>query len=82
MQTIKMTSKRQATFPAELCQQMGIHPGDELVLEHRLINGEMCWILYPHERKLSWLGALRKYAKNKPHAMEDIRRSIANARKK
>ncbi|MFP4257559.1 MAG: AbrB/MazE/SpoVT family DNA-binding domain-containing protein [Desulfovermiculus sp.] len=33
--TIKLTSKRQATFPVQLCREIGIQPGDELVLERK-----------------------------------------------
>ena len=82
MTTIKMTSKRQATFPNELCDSMGIGPGDELVVEHKLIKGELVWILKPRENKLEWLGGLKKYAQNKFHEMDDIRRSIAGVGKK
>ena len=82
MTTIKMTSKRQATFPTELCEDMGISPGDELVVEHKLINGELVWVLKPRGDKLEWMGALKKYAQNKSHEMDDIRKSIADAGKK
>lgn len=82
MTTIKITSKRQATFPNELCDDMGIGPGDELVVEHKLIKGELVWVLKPIGSKLEWLGALKKYAKNKSHEMDDVRRSIADVGKK
>ena len=82
MTTIKMTSKRQATFPTQLCDDMGIGPGDELVVEHKLIKGELVWVLKPRENKLEWLGALKKYAKNKSHEMDSVRRSIAHAGKR
>lgn len=82
MSTIKMTSKRQATFPAELCKDMGIAPGDELVVEHKLIKGDLVWVLKPVENKLEWMGALKKYARNKSYEMDDVRRSIANAGKR
>jgi len=82
MATIKITSKRQATLPAELCRDIGIGPGDELVVEQKIVKGELVWILRPRESKLEWIGALRKYAQNKSHETEDIRRSIADAGKK
>ena len=82
MTTIKITSKRQATFPTELCDSMGISPGDELVVEHKLVKGELVWLLKPRENKLEWLGALKKYIQNKSHDMDHIRRSIASAGKK
>ncbi|MBI4309169.1 MAG: AbrB/MazE/SpoVT family DNA-binding domain-containing protein [Candidatus Omnitrophica bacterium] len=80
--TIRMTSKRQATFPAELCEDMGISPGDELIVEHKLIKGELVWVLKSAGNKLEWMGALRKYAQNRSHDMDDIRRSVAHAGKK
>ncbi len=82
MTTIKMTSKRQATFPTELCEDMGVGPGDELVVEHKLLKGELVWVLKPRGNKLEWMGALKKYARNKSHEMDDIRKSIADAGKK
>ena len=82
MTTIKITSKRQATFPTELCENMGVKPGDELILEQRIINGTLIWIIRPLEERLQWLGSLKKYARNKSHQLEDIRRSIAHAGRK
>ena len=82
MSTIKMTAKRQATFPTELCEDMKIGPGDELIVEHKLIKGELVWVLKPRENKLEWMGALKKYAQNKSHEMDNIRRSIADDGKK
>ena len=82
MATIKMTSKRQATFPVELCKDMGIVPGDDLMVEHKLIKGDLVWVLKPVENKLEWMGALKKYARNKSHEMDDVRRNIANAGKR
>ena len=82
MVTIKITSKRQATFPVELCEDIGIGPGDELFLEHRLVDGQLVWVIHPGEHKLAWLGAFKKYAQNKSHQIDDIRRSIARGGKK
>ena len=82
MTTIKITSKRQATFPIELCEDLGLEPGDDLILEQKIINGQLMWILRPLDERLAWLGALKKYAHNKSHQLEDIRRNIARAGKK
>ena len=82
MQTIKMTSKRQATFPVELCEDMNIVPGDELTLELLMVDGKASWILRRKELKMEWVGALKKYARNRSHDMIDIRGSIERGRKK
>jgi bifunctional DNA-binding transcriptional regulator/antitoxin component of YhaV-PrlF toxin-antitoxin module len=78
IQTIKLTAKRQATFPAELCRDLSLHPGDRLALERREIDGAPAWIIRPAsgDEAPSWFGALRPFASGKPHAMDDIRQSI------
>ncbi|MCK5805622.1 MAG: AbrB/MazE/SpoVT family DNA-binding domain-containing protein [Lentisphaeria bacterium] len=77
VQTIKLTAKRQATFPAALCQDLDLRPGDRLVLEHREIDGAPAWIMRPAfgDRNSPWFGALRSFASGKSHAMDEIRRS-------
>jgi bifunctional DNA-binding transcriptional regulator/antitoxin component of YhaV-PrlF toxin-antitoxin module len=78
--TITLTSKRQATLPAVLCEQLGIRPGDKITLERQEGDGKTVWIL--HGKKAvdwSWAGAGRKYAKGKSHDWDDIEHSIANA---
>jgi len=82
MTAIKITSKRQATFPVELCDALGIKPGDELVLEPLFIKGEPVWALRQNKASMDWMGSLRKYAHNKSHNMKDIQRSVAHARSK
>ena len=79
MQTIKITAKRQATLPINLCRDMGIRAGDRLILDQRYIDGEVLWVIRFNLDKFSWMGALKRYAQNKSHHMGDIRRSIANA---
>ena len=76
--TITLTAKRQATLPAELCRDLGLQPGDKLALERREVDGVPAWIMRPvsEHNTSSWFGALRPYASDKSHAMEDIRRSI------
>ena len=79
---MKLTSKRQATLPAETCVALGVSPGDLLELQARTEDGERLWVIRPHPaRSRRWVGSLA--GKVKPvtsHAMRDIRRSIAAAR--
>lgn len=78
MGTIRLTSKRQATLPRELCEEMRIGPGDLLIVERVEHDGESLWCLRASRPETpSWFGSLRKYAKDKPHDMESIRKSIA-----
>ena len=76
MSTIKITAKRQATFPVAVCRELGVSPGDELSVEKRLVDGKNVWVLAPPARSLSWIGAAKKYAIGKSHDMADIRKSI------
>ena len=80
--TIKLTSKRQATFPAEVCERLGIGPGDELELIPRVEGGERYWLLQKREpKKRPWSGRLRRYAANADdHSMEAVRESIREGR--
>ena len=76
-QTVKLTSKRQATFPVQLCQDLGITAGDDLILERKKIGGEIAWLLKRRKKTESkWFGGLQKYAVGKDHGMESIRSSI------
>jgi len=76
-QTVKLTSKRQATFPVQLCQELGVTAGDKLILERKKIDGEIAWLLKPRKKTNSkWFGALQRYATGKDHDMESIRSSI------
>lgn len=76
-QTVKLTSKRQATFPAQLCRELGVGPGDELMLERKKIGDEIVWLLTPRKKIESpWFGALKKYGAGKDHDMASIRSSI------
>lgn len=81
--TVKLTSKRQATFPAELCEEMGLSPGDELELIPRAEDGERYWILQKRKSPdRAWLGSLKSYAKNvEDHSLEAMRESIRSGRK-
>ena len=80
--TIRLTTKRQATFPQELCESLGLAPGDEIELVPRIENGQRIWMLQPKKKPdRPWIGALRKYAKGvTDHSMEGIRESIRKGR--
>ena len=76
-QTIKLTSKRQATFPFQVCKELGISAGDNLILERKKIDGEFTWVLKPLKKiETKWFAGLQKYATGKEHDMKSIRASI------
>ena len=52
---VKITSKRQVTFPARVLDVLGVGPGDQLELE----EGPDGFILRPRRIDLSRLGGLR-----------------------
>lgn len=79
---MRLTSKRQVTFPLATCLALGIKPGDAIDVE--LVTGESGyhWVLKPKlKRERPWLGMLKKYAINaNDHSMEAIRASIQRGR--
>ena len=81
--SVKLTSKRQVTFPVEVCERLGIEPGDMIDLIPQVENGEQYWLL--QKRKIPvrpWLGTLKKYAQNvSDHSIEGIRESIRKKRR-
>ncbi len=80
MTTIKLTAKRQATLPRELCEQMHLEPGNAIEVEPIEIDGKRVWVLSPvHEPEFSWVGSLRRYATDKPLSMDDVRTRIQEA---
>lgn len=81
--TIKLTSKRQATLPSQVCEKLGLKPGDDIDLIPKIVDGEQVWVLQKHAApSRPWLGSLRKFAVNATdHSMEAIRESIAKGRK-
>jgi bifunctional DNA-binding transcriptional regulator/antitoxin component of YhaV-PrlF toxin-antitoxin module len=81
MATVKLTAKRQGTLPKELCEELHIGPGDELIVERRVIERETVWILRPRTMDWSWLGSVSVPA-NLSHDITDIRTSIAARRKR
>lgn len=76
-----MTTKRQATLPRSLCEDLDVHPGDEIALERWVVKGETFWIMKPHKVDWSWIGAAPVPA-NVTHDMTAIRESIARGRKR
>lgn len=85
LRTIRLTSKRQATFPAQVLEEMGVGPGDELYLERREGEKGAEWVLSaaaPKPERPAWFGAAQRYAKGKSTDMEDIRRSVEIGRAK
>jgi bifunctional DNA-binding transcriptional regulator/antitoxin component of YhaV-PrlF toxin-antitoxin module len=76
MPTVTITAKRQATFPAALCEELGLAPGAKVTLERRVVAGETVWLLRGRKPDWSWVGLLRRYAGGKSHRLTDIRRSI------
>lgn len=77
---IKLTTKRQATFPAALCRELGVRAGDRLVLERREIDGEPAWLLRKPRPDWSWAGSLRRYASGRSHDWEEVEQSIERGR--
>lgn len=82
MSIIRITSKRQATLPRALCDDMGVQPGDSLSVERVHLDGRDTWIIRPARppSRFAWMGSLRQYAAGKPHDMASIRRSIEEAK--
>ncbi len=75
--SIKLTSKRQATFPASVCQELGVKAGDNLILEQIQIDGQPSWILKPKKNVSSpWFSSLHEFSQGKSHDMAEIRASI------
>ncbi len=52
---VKITSKRQVTFPARVLDSLGVGPGDQL----ELLEGPEGFALRPRRVDLSLLGGLR-----------------------
>ena len=76
MADVKITSKRQATLPAQLCDELGLRAGDRVRVERKVVNGETLWVLRPNRPNWSFYGPARRYARGKSHSLSGIRRSI------
>lgn len=72
---VTMTAKRQATFPRELCDELGIGPGDKLEVDSAVIDGQKVVVLRPRRIDYAWVGRLRVRA-DLPHDMAAIRKSV------
>lgn len=75
MPSLTLTSKRQATFPRELCEELGVHPGDRLDVERAVVDGKPVWVLRPHGFDWSWVGSAH-VPEGISHDMDAIRASI------
>lgn len=84
MPTMTLTAKRQATFPLETCQSLGLKPGDVVELEAREGAEGREWVLRPRPaRARRWIGRLEVYGRAaSDHSLEAVRASIAAGRKK
>lgn len=83
MTTLTLTTKRQATFPKETCESLGLKPGDTIELEARTEGGTKVWVLRPRPvRTRAWVGCLGLHAREvSDHSLAAIRESIAAGRK-
>lgn len=74
--------QRQATFPKETCEALGLKPGDVIGLEPRNEAGTPVWVLRLLPiRPRAWVGCLGRYAeKVTDHSLGAIRESITAAR--
>lgn len=83
MPSIKLTSKRQATFPQEACDALRVGPGDVIEMEPGVVDGQNVYILRPKASERPWLGILRDKAKPvTDYSMDAVRASIAEGRKR
>jgi bifunctional DNA-binding transcriptional regulator/antitoxin component of YhaV-PrlF toxin-antitoxin module len=83
MTVIRLTAKRQATLPKQLCEEMSLRPGDALVVDQRMVDGRRVWLLSPAARiETPWFGSLKRYGQGKRHDMESVRAGIARARRR
>jgi bifunctional DNA-binding transcriptional regulator/antitoxin component of YhaV-PrlF toxin-antitoxin module len=83
MSRITLTTKRQATFPARLCAELNLRPGDAIEVISAELSGERVWVLRPcRAAGRPWLGCLAAKTTMNEHSMEAVRASIAAGRKK
>jgi bifunctional DNA-binding transcriptional regulator/antitoxin component of YhaV-PrlF toxin-antitoxin module len=83
MSTITLTSKRQATFPASLCAELQIGPGDTMDVAAEEVDGERVWVIRPRKGfPRPWLRCLDSKTGVQDHSMESIRASISVRRGK
>lgn len=83
MTTLKMTSKRQVTFPAAACKELGVGPGALIMLDRKNLGGQPVWVLQTRTPPPTpWFGSLQRYASDQRHDLQAIRRTIALARRR
>ena len=81
MPTLTLTSKRQATFPARLCKELNLNPGDRIEVEPAELSGEQVWVLRPRKTpERPWLGCLKHKTPVHEYSMAAIRTSIVTGR--
>ena len=80
MLSVTLTAKRQATFPKNVCDELGVQPGDQLDLERRVVDGKRVWVIKPHRTDWSWFGAAVPMNPDASHDLDDIRASIGRSR--
>lgn len=79
--TFRLTSK---ALVRQICRDLGLNPGDTVVLEPATMDGKRVWVLKTRPvRARAWAGSLSLYgAKTTDHSMRAIRNSIAIGRAK
>jgi len=83
MPSLTLTSKRQATFPVQLCEELNLRPGDTIDVEPAEVAGERVWVLRQRRApQRPWLGCLSRKTTVGEHSMEAIRTSIAAGRRR
>ena len=83
MPALKLSTKRQATFPVEACEALRIGPGDVIEMESRVLDGEEVWLLRPRKQPdRPWLGCLGSKTEAAEHSMERVRENIVIGRRK
>jgi len=82
MTLIRLTAKRQATLPRQLCDEMRLSPGDAIAVDVKMLDGKRVWLLRPADRiETPWFGRLGRYARGKRHDLRSVRRSVEKARR-
>ena len=82
MTLIRLTAKRQATLPRQLCEELRVRPGDALVVDARVVGGERVWVLKPAAAvDAPWFARLKRYARGKRHDLASVRKSVEKARR-
>ena len=76
MRRLTITTKRQATLPRQVCEELGVAPGDQVELERRTVNGELLWVLRGRKPDWSWFAAARRYGARKRHQWSAVEESI------